>query len=238
MTALGERLRTEVGAKGARSGKAAPLPPFPQVNLLPPEFRAARALGALRRWLAVALVVVLLAMSGAYVLALHTKSAAEGALADANRTTADLQSKMTKYAEVPAVLADTTRAKQALSGGTGTEIMWKPYLDAITAVLPPNVSIDSFSLGGVSPLDAKSAASTDPLAVASAGSISFNGRSKTVPDTAAWLDALAGVPGFSQPWASSATVTEENGKVFYTVAVTVNLTKDALAQRFAAKDGK
>ncbi len=38
---------------------------------------------------------------------------------------------------------------------------------------------------------------TDPLVTPGVGSISFTGRADTMPDVAAWLDALNSIPGFS-----------------------------------------
>jgi Tfp pilus assembly protein PilN len=235
MTALMERLTPSKNPHSA-SGAA----PFgaPQVNLLPPEVRAARRLRVLRRWLAVALVLVVAAIVGVYVLAVGARSAAQERLDQANDTTAQLQDEQRKYAEVPRVLAAEQAVKKALAAGTATEILWKPYTDAIAAVLPANVSIDSVSMSGPSPLDSGAVTSSDPLASDSIGSISFAGRTKTVPDTAAWLDALAAVPGFTNPWASSVSATEEDGEVFYTVSLTVQLTDEALAHRFDSETGK
>ncbi len=242
MTAVVERPASDgTGGTGGMSRSARAVRPpaalmsLPQVNLLPPEVRAARALRILRRWLAVVLVVALLAISATYLAATRSRAAADERLSAANATTLDLQAAQRRYAQVPAVLAATQAATQARQAGTATEILWKPYTDAITAVLPADVSFDSFAMTGPSPLDATVAASTDPLAGGSIGSITFSGRSKTVPDTAAWLDALASVPGLSNPWASSVTASEDNGSVFYTVSLSVQLTDKALAHRFDTK---
>jgi len=55
-----------------------------------------------------------------------------------------------------------------------------------------------------------------------------------LPDTAAWLDALAPVVGLSDPEFSSAMIKgdSDSGMVFYAVTGSVDVTLDGLAARF------
>jgi Tfp pilus assembly protein PilN len=223
--------RPQAGAaKGAAGGVTYGLP---QVNLLPPEVRAARSLGVLKRWLAIALVLVLALVGLGYGAAYLATQSAEDELAEAQAETTRLQSEEAKYAEVPQVLGAIDSTEVARLLGMSSEIQWKTYLDAVTAVLPVGVSIDQFTMTGPA-LDAAASpvTATDPLQRPSIGSISFQGRSRAVPDTSAWLDALASVPGFADPWVSSVSVTEEDGSVYYSVTSTVQLTEQTLANRF------
>ncbi len=203
---------------------------LPQVNLLPPEIRAKRSLSRVKRLLAASLVLVLVLLAGGYALAVMDNSAADDELAEAQAETARLQAQESTYGDVPAVLNAVTSTQDARTFAMASEIRWKSYLDAITAVLPAGVSIDQFTLTGP-------ASSTTATSVASAvdqgiGTIAFEGRSKTVPDTAAWLDALASVTGFQNPWVSTVTVTEEDGSTYYSISSTVQLTTDSFALRF------
>jgi Tfp pilus assembly protein PilN len=223
--------RPQAGAGKGTAGS--PLYGLPQVNLLPPEVRAARSLGVLKRWLAIALVLVLALIGLGYGAAYLATQSAEDELAEAQAETTRLQSEEAKYAEVPQVLGAIDSTETARLLGMSSEIRWKTYLDAVTAVLPGGVSIDQFTMTGPA-LDAAAApiTATDPLQQPSIGSISFQGQSRTVPDTAAWVDALASVPGFVDPWVSSVSVTEEDGAVYYSVTSTVQLTDQTLANRF------
>lgn len=228
MSATLERGRS--AAPRPEVGKAAPAQLF-QVNLLPPEVRDARSLAVAKRWLGIGLIATValngLGFAGAHMIT----SAAESELVDAQSETALLKAEEAKYAEVPRVLNALSQTDLARQIGMSTEISWKPYLDAITSVLPTGVSITTFTLTGPS-LSASNSVQTDALTSPGIGSITFDGRTKTIPDTAAWLDALSSVPGFADPWVSSVTIAEEEGVVFYSVSTTVQLSDSTFAQRF------
>ena len=205
---------------------------LPQVNLLPPEVRAARGLKVIRRWLMVGLVVVALALAGVYVLTLTARGAAEAERAEAQEDTVALQAEQERYAEVPLVLAALTEAELARLIGMSTEVEWSPYFDAITAVLPPGVSLETIAMSGATPVMLP-APPASPLMSPSVGQLQFTGRSLTVPDTAAWMNALESIPGFSDAWVTTTQLTDEAGDVFYSVTSTVQVDQQAYSGRFA-----
>lgn len=207
---------------------------LPQVNLLPPEVQTARSLRTTKRWLAAGLAAVLVLLAVGYGGAHLVRGAADAQLADAQAETARLKAEEAKYAEVVQVLKAVEDTELAREIGMSTETRWKTYVDAITAVLPAGVSVESFILVGASPTTAPPVP-TDPLQTPGVGSITFEGRTKTMPDTAAWLDALASVPGFADPWVSAVSVTEEEGGVFYSVSTSVQLTPSTFLHRFSAQ---
>ncbi|QHT55833.1 fimbrial assembly protein [Cellulomonas sp. H30R-01] len=226
-TVLEKKPRTKSGGGGtALSGT------LPQVNLLPPEVRAARGLRATKRWLLISLIVTFALCAGGFGLALISGASAATELAEAQTETERLQLEQQKYAEVPQVLGALDQATTARSVGMSTEVEWKQYVDAITAVLPAGVYLDTFTVTGATPT-VPAAAPTDPLQGPSVGQIQFTAYSRTVPDVAALIDSLASVPGFTDPWATSAELTEEDG-VFYNVIATVQFTDTAYAHRFDA----
>ena len=212
-------------------------PFLPQVNLLPPEVRAARGLRKIKRWLAVGLVVTLLACAGVYALGLLAASQAADELVTAQDETARLQTEAAKYAEVPQVLSALDGATAVRTLGMATEVEWKGYLDAIAAVLPADVTIETLAITGATPMT-PAALPADPLQGPSVGLITFTGQTTTLPDTAAWVDALNSVPGFADAWVSTATVGELEAAISYTVASTVQFTDAAYAGRFAAEGSK
>ncbi|NUU17659.1 fimbrial assembly protein [Cellulomonas humilata] len=216
-----------VRAAGAALGG----PALPQVNLLPPEVKAARGLVNTKRWLAVTIGVVLVLIALVYVFAILARSTAENELATEQDQTTRLQAEVSKYAEVPQVLSNLDRTEAALTLGTSTEIMWKGYLDAIAAVLPPNVSIDTFNVSQATPWTAAQPVQ-DFLAAPSVGIITFTARTSTLPDNAAWLDALATIPNLSNPTFSAAAVTAQDGEPYYTVSASVQVQSGAFALRF------
>lgn len=232
MTALADHPKLK------RSGSSSLLGGLPQVNLLPSEVRAQRALTVLKRWLAVLLVVVLAACAAVFAVAKLAEAAANNDLTTAKARTTQLQAEEAKYAEVPRVLTALANATAARKLGMSTDIAWASYYAAITAVLPANVSIDSLTVTSSTPMTPPATA-TSPLQTASVGQIQFTGRATTVPNTAAWIDALNGVPGFANAWASTATVSETpSHTVYYNVSMTVQVTSAAYTHRFdQSKEG-
>lgn len=225
MTAIADPPRAKKGAQTVLGG-------LPQVNLLPPEVRAARGLRNLKRLLAVVLVVVLGLCVAVFALAKLSQSAANDELATAKKETARLQTEQAKYAEVPRVLTALANAQSAVKIGMSTDVSWSSYYAAITAVLPQDVSIDVLTTTAGTPMTAPSGAA-NPLQKTPVGQIQFTGRSTTVPNTAAWIDALNSIPGFSDAWASNAAITESPSKtVYYDVQVSVQVTSDAFSHRF------
>lgn len=210
---------------------------LPQVNLLPPEIRAFRALGRIKRGLAFGLVAVLLLAALAYLWAMLQVSSASRELADSQADTVRLTDQQQQYAEVPVVLGQLNTLRTAREQGFSTEIEWTPYLKAIFAVMPEGVSISSIVVSGATPMLAPAPAS-DPLQAPSVTRIEFTGRSATLPDTGGWVDALNSIPGFSDAWVSSATVAEdENYGVHYEVVSSVQVSDLAYTNRFASEEG-
>lgn len=211
-------------------------PSLPQVNLLPPEVRAARGLRVLKRWLGVSLVLTVVLCLGGFAFGLLSAGTAAAELVVAQENTARIQAEQLKYAEVPQVLGALDTARSARELGMSTEVQWKGYLDAIAAVLPADVSVESYTVTGATPMTAPALAA-DPLQGPSVGQVQFTGRTATLPDTAAWLDALDSIPGFADAWVSAAAVTATETTTYYTVEATVQFTDAAYAQRFAAAEG-
>ena len=209
---------------------------LPQVNLLPPEVRAARGLSRTKRLLVLALAVVLLLLAGAYAWALLARSSADDELAAAQADTARWQAEAAKYAEVPVVLQALEDVDQARTVGMATDVEWRPYLDAVAAVLPPDATIQKLTVTMSSPMEAATIAA-DPLAALSIGQLGFTTSAATVPDTAAWIDALNAVPGFSDAWVTSVQTNDDDG-ARYTVESRVNVTISALSARYLPSDGE
>ncbi|RYV52868.1 fimbrial assembly protein [Pengzhenrongella frigida] len=209
-------------------------PALPQVNLLPPEVRAARGLRRIKGWLGLGLLVTVLLCGGAYAFALFSAGQAADELVLAQAETTRLQAEQAKYAEVPQVLGALASSKAVRLEGMSTEVDWKAHLDAITAVLPADVGIETFAMSGATPTTAASMPS-NPLQVPNVGLISFTGSSGTLPDTAAWVDALNSIPGFADAWVSSAMIGELDGRTVYTTSSTVQFTVAAYTNRFAVE---
>jgi hypothetical protein len=210
---------------------------LPQVNLLPPEVNAARGLRKTKRVLLVAVAATVAGCVAVYGLAVSDAGKADDEYTAAQQRTSDLQAKQAKYREVPLVQGQLANATKALRLGMSTDIEWARYLGAITASLPKNISIDSFVVTAPTPMSPITLPA-DPLGGISFGSIQFTAKVDTLPDAAAWMDALDGVPGFSDSWVSTAQIGEDDtSDIHYAVAATVQLDIEAFSHRFDAVDG-
>lgn len=223
----------------ASKGPAGSLRTLPQVNLLPPEVRAARGLQRTKRWLAISLVVVLIVCVVAYGFALTSRGLANSDLVKAQAETTRLQGEQAKYKEVPQVLGALNAATNARRLGMSTDVQWKNYIDAIAAVLPDGVSIDQFTVTGANPAGATttSPAPSQPLDASGVGSIAFTARSVGIPNTAAWVNALNSVPGFASAWVGDTTRTADPSGTYYSVSSVVTLTTATFSNRFAGTEG-
>ncbi|MBO1750449.1 fimbrial assembly protein [Actinotalea sp. BY-33] len=204
--------------------------PLPQVNLLPPEVRAGRQLGRVKTWLGITVLVVILVAGLLFVSASFAATQAQNELTEVQDTNQALLAEQAQYAEVPRVLGQLSEATEARELGMSTEVLWRPYLRAVAATAPAGVSFDTFGVSAATPTS-PAAAPIDPLQMPSVGTLTFTARSLTLPDTADWLEQLAQVPGFSDPWLGSAQITDESG-VYYQLTGTVQITDEAYAQRF------
>ncbi|WP_448060700.1 PilN domain-containing protein [Cellulomonas hominis] len=204
---------------------------WPQVNLLPPEVRARRRLKRTKQLLLLGVAVAVLVAILGYVGALTVRNGAEDDLAQVEDENFSLLAEQATYSEVPDVLGRIDDAETDRAVGMSTEILWKDYLDALRAVTPAEVSYDSMTVTAATPMQGAPAA-TDVLAGPSIGQIAFTARSLSLPDTASWLDAIRAVPGLADPWFATATVTDEEGVVYFQISATVQLTDVALANRY------
>ena len=221
-----------------RRAEAMPVATWPQVNLLPSEVTAGRKLQSIKKLLLAALLVVVLVATLAYAGALWMANSAAADLADVQAETARLQEEKAQYSEVPVVLGAIKEAESARQQGMAGEILWPDYLEALRAVTPPGVSYDSMTVAVGTP-GQPYAGSANPLAATDTiGQVSFTARSTTLPDTASWIDAIQGVKGMSDPWFSSASLTESEGVIYYQVEATVDLLPTALSGRFDPEEGQ
>ncbi|MDM7831222.1 PilN domain-containing protein [Cellulomonas edaphi] len=209
---------------------------LPQVNLLPPEVRAARGLKALKRLLGLGLVAVLILLAGGYVGATLVSSSADDELTEAQTETARLQSEQAKYKEVPQVLAALSSTSKAIEMGMSTDVEWGKYIDAISAILPKGVSIDVLGMSGATPMIAPLPPG-DPLQAPSVSQLTFTLRANFIPDSAQMMDKLNKIPGFSDSWVSAAVATEDEHGIYYTVTSTVQVTLAAYSHRFDVTEG-
>lgn len=206
-------------------------PPRPQVNLLPPEVRSSRALGRIKVRLGIALLAVVLLVGLAFVWAAFAEHAAAQDLADKQAESARLVAEQAQYAEVPLVKGQIDATTTARQNVTSTEVLWPDYIAALQSVTPSGVRISDVTTIMPNPL-LPPTTSSNPLDAPSIGSVAFTARSATLPDIAAWMDALDAISGFADPTYTTAQLGEDDGTVSYTISVIVQVDSTAYAERY------
>jgi Tfp pilus assembly protein PilN len=207
-------------------------PVLAQVNLLPHEVREARTLGVVRRWIFASTGVTAVAVVTIVAVAHVQTSIAGSELAQAQAETTALLTQQRPYAEVNTVRTELESARAARAYALADEILWSDYLGALVAVTPDGVGIASMDYHGTTPLTS-APPSTDPLVDAGVGTLTFTAFARDVPDTAAWADALEGVPGFDDPRIDAVSLAEAAvGGRAYEVTGTVQLDDAAFSHRF------
>lgn len=143
-----------------------------------------------------------------------------------------------KYSEVTGVIRAIDSTKDVRDFSVVTEVSWADYIDAIAAVLPEGVAIESFEVDQASPTQT-APDSGDPVIATGLGTISFVAKSPTLPDASDWADELNKIPGLQDASIQEVTLDESStsdsgrstGEDVYTVNATAQINQLALAQR-------
>lgn len=206
----------------------------PRVDLLPPEVKAGKRVKATRRRLIAALIGVVVLVSAGVAAASWDAQNSRAELATAQTRTTELLAHQAKYAEVNQVqdAVDTTVAARQF--GASTEVDWKAYLSGVRAVLPADVSIDTVTVDSASPLLPFDQA-TAPLQAVRVATLTLSLTSPDLPSVPQWLEAMKGLPGYTDATPGSITRSEIGA---YKVDLTLHINDGAYSNRFAGTGGK
>lgn len=215
-------------------------PVVPQVNLLPPEIRASRSLARVKQVLALVLVGVLAVAVAGYFWASGQVRSAEANLAEKQEETTRLLNAQKEFAEVPQVLGQLDLATTARQLGTVNEIMWAPYLRQLITTAPPGVAFEQILYSGATPMAANPLSANPLLAGEYTGTLTWIGRSMSPVDSAAWIESLETIDGFTDVFVRAVEIGERdvNGEMtpMYQVSGSVQVTPEALANRYAESE--
>jgi len=211
-------------------------PSLPQVNLLPPHVTAKRRLAVVRVWLGLALLIVVLLTISAAVVTLWEKQSALSQLADVQATNDTLLHEQAKYAEAPKVLRALKARENARTIAMSTEVLWSPYLAAISAATPLEASVNTLTVTQDTAWVGNTSQVTGPLSPpGTVGLVSLNGRALTLTAVSNWQDALSKLKGVTNVEVASVQVTDDNGSIYFAVSATFSLTADAFANQFVTE---
>ncbi|WP_062386889.1 hypothetical protein [Demequina iriomotensis] len=212
-------------------------PLVPSVNLLPPQVKARRRLNAVRLWVVLGMLLVVLGVALVAVWAVMQKQSAEQDLVNIQDTNQALLTQQGQYAEVTRVIADLGAVTEARDSAMRTEVLWSPYLAAISSATPLEASIETFSVTQDTLWTGSSTAAAGPLATpGTVGAASLIGRADTLATVSDWEDALNALTGVVDVDVSSVAVADEDGTTYFTVNATFSFTSDAFAGQFTTEE--
>lgn len=201
-----------------------------QVNLLPPE---------IRQRVRTRQLAILIGAAGAIVVVLMLLFAAGKSvqLSQINNQIAvqnSVNAGLTQQAQELQVYADAntqlTNSQKLVDTALSGEISWSTQLHNVQLIIPNGVALTGFdgtataSATGVAPVV------TTPGAVATAGSISFDGDSEGTLRIARWLTRCVEIRGWANAWLSNASETPPGSNI-YSFNSTVDLLTTAETAR-------
>jgi Tfp pilus assembly protein PilN len=195
---------------------------LPRVNLLPPEIAEQARLRKVQVGLGACLLGAVGVVAALYVSASHGVSSANGELQAAQQTQTQLEGQLAKYRDVTALYAQADAAKAQLRTAMWDEVRYSQVLNDLSLSIPSNVWIKNLavapSTGVGAPTAASSPTATPPLTQqdalakvkeilsrASLATVTVSGVGFSHDDVASWLDSLAGVQQYSNPYFSNST---------------------------------
>jgi len=217
---------------------------FPKVNLLPPEIEERRSLRRLQAACAAALVLSMAAVGGLYYVEHGKVATAEANLEQTQAETVRLQREINKLAYVTETQQALAAAQATVQLTLGNEVRWSQYLHDISLVVPDDVWLTQLNItqnadGGSATTGSTAAQLPGNGSLPnSLGSVSMEGGALTWNAVAGWLDTLAKVKGFANPYVSTSQLTDGgNGQSYIKYTVTVQLTSEALSHRYTQAGG-
>lgn len=211
----------------------------PRVNLLPDEIVQRRRFQRTLRLLGGAVAACVLVGAAGTAWAQLQVADAQSRLEQAQDTTRRLNREVTKYAEVPKVLAQVEAARSARERAMATDVLWYRFLDDLANATPNSVALGSVSIS----MNASTAATAgaDPLTPGGLGDVTFTGTASRFPDVATWLTQVAEVHGLDASRLQSATregdATAPSSADKVTFSTRVVVTSNALSHRYDRKAG-
>ncbi len=210
---------------------------LPRVNLLPPEIAERRAFRRIQIGLGAAVLASVAVVGLLYVSSTQGVTSAQQELDTATAQQTTLTAQAAKFRNVTAVYAQAAAAQAQLTTALGDEVRYSQLLNDLSLSVPSNVWLRNVSyIQGAS----VGAPATVPVAggVAPVGTFTVSGIGYSHDDVAAWLESIAGLKTYANPYFSTSTeALLGNTKAVVNFTTTADVTSKALSGRFTKPVG-
>ncbi|HWR85949.1 MAG TPA: hypothetical protein VN200_08150 [Rhodoglobus sp.] len=203
----------------------------PTIDLTPPDVKARRQGAGLRRSLVMAFVGALVIVAAGYGAAFLRATAAAGELQTARDRTAQLLEQQQEFSDVMTIASRTKKITQTREQVSASEVVWKKFTDQLVGALPADSQITSIVAQGRLVSDPE-LVPVGVLRKPLVASVTIIVGTPGVPDAAAWSRRLSALPGYADHAITNSTLTEGR----YLTTVSISLSADALAARFAPEE--
>jgi Tfp pilus assembly protein PilN len=219
---------------------------LPRVNLLPPEIAERRAFRRIQVLLGSAVLGSLVVVGGLYVTASHSASSAQSELDRVNVDQAQLQKQITSYRGVTALYAAAEAAQAQLTTAMSDEVRYSQLLNDVSLSVPSSVWLTNVSFSQTVPKSTATAGASaslvqQPVAAVGVptpiGTATFQGVGFSHDDVATWLDALAGLKTYANPYFSNSTEALIGQRQIVNFTSTVTVTSAAQSGRYSKPVG-
>lgn len=211
-------------------------------DLLPEEIVAARRVRR-RRFVSIStLVVVVVGLGAWYGVARYQTARAERALEQAQSQVHRLQRQQGAFAEVISAQNQSQAIRGQLATLLAEDLPWSPVLAELRDAAPKGVQVVAVSGvltaasadGGIRAAGGGTGASSqgsDGRGEKPVGTLTVSGAAESRTGVAAYVDAVAGLPGLGNPLLGD--MITQDGELHFTVRV--EITRAALGGRYTAK---
>jgi Tfp pilus assembly protein PilN len=202
-------------------------------NLLPMEIVDWRRTRQVRRIVLSALVAVVVLLASWYGLARYQTSTAGNGLNGVERHVENLQKQQGAFADVIGVQTESRAIHAQLSSLLAGDLEWSRLLSALQAAAPRTVHLSGVTgqlLSATTGGGSVAAQLPDGAGRKSIGTLTVTGTGSDKPAVAAYVDALAKVPGLGSPLLGGATM--QDGALQFTVRL--DITDAALGGRYTS----
>ena len=215
---------------------------LPRVNLLPPEIAERRAFRQVQMGLGGAVLGVVVLLALLFLSASHSVSSANEQLQSAKTQQRLLQNQSASYSNVTAIYKAAADAQTQLVTAMGDEVRFSQLLNDLSLSVPSSVWVSSVALSVTPPSGTASGASpaAGSASVSSGsgiGTFTVTGVGFSHNDVALWLESVAVLKTYSDPYLSSSTEALLGTRKIVNWTATANLTPAALSQRYTKIGG-
>jgi Tfp pilus assembly protein PilN len=209
---------------------------LPRVNLLPPEIAERRTFRQVQMGLGGAVLAVIVLLALLFLSASHSVTSANGQLQSAKTQQRLLQNQSATYANVTAIYSAAADAQTQLVTAMGDEVRFSQLLNDLSLSIPSSVWVSSVALN-VTPPSATPTAAAVPGTTPALGTFTVTGVGFSHDDVALWLESVAALRTYSDPFLSSSTEALLGTRKIVNWTATANLTPAALSQRYTKIGG-